>query len=83
MQAPRRDAMASRCSTSRSANSPPSDDMQAASKRASITLPPTGDKPGSIGVDSTLTGMRSGIRWEWFNTQILHRISGLSHARQP
>ena len=40
-----------------SASSPPSDDMQAASKRASIVLPPTCDKPGSIGVDSTLTGM--------------------------
>jgi len=35
----------------------PSDDMQPPSNRATIALPPTGDRPGSIGVDSTLTGM--------------------------
>ena len=57
MQVAKRDAMLSRCSTSRSASRPPSEDMQAPSKRASIALPQTGDKPGNIGVDSTLTGI--------------------------
>ena len=69
MQAAKRCAMASRCSTSRSTSSrtgsPPSDDMQPASKRATTALPPAGDEPGSVGVGSTLTGMRSGVRWDW------------------
>jgi hypothetical protein len=84
MQAASRDAIASRCSTSRNASNPPSDDMLAPSKRATIVLPQTGDRPGNIGVDSTLTGM---LFWGpdgiGFNTKILHRISGLYHARQP
>src|SRR4051794_24364752 len=57
MQAASRDAMASRRSTSRNANRPPSDDMLAPSKRATIVLPWTGDRPGNMGIDSTLTGM--------------------------
>ncbi len=55
-QPARRDAMASRCSTSRKASNPPSEDMQAPSKRATIALPPTGDKPGSMGVDFNFDG---------------------------
>ena len=84
MQAARRSAVASRCSISRSASNPPSDDMQAASKRASIVLPPTGDKPrqhrGRFNFDAhALPGSNgSGV-----NTQILHCISSLYHARHP
>jgi hypothetical protein len=58
MHAARRDAMPSRRPTSRSASSPPSDDMLAPSKRATIVLPQTGDRPGKQGLDSTPTGMR-------------------------
>jgi hypothetical protein len=32
--------------------------MQAASKRATIGLPQTGDKPGRMGLEATVTGMR-------------------------
>ncbi len=52
--------------------------------RATISRPRTGDRPGSMGVDSTVAGMavrdcdRIGL-----DTQILHRINGLPYVRQP
>jgi hypothetical protein len=56
MHAASRDAMASRCSTSRNANSPPSDDILLPSNRATIALPWTGDRPGKKGDKSSFDG---------------------------
>ena len=36
---------------------PPSDDINPPSKRATIGLPCTGDRPGSMGVASAVAGM--------------------------
>jgi len=51
MQAANRPATSRRCSTSPSTSNPPSDESWPPSKRAITGLPPTGDRPGSAGVD--------------------------------
>jgi len=83
MQAANRPATSRRCSTSRKASSPPSDERWPPSKRAITGLPPTGDKLGSAGVVSTLAGMALRILRIGLENHILRRIKGLYHARQP
>jgi len=57
MQAARRCAMPRRFSFSRRASSPPSEHRCPVSNRATIGLPPTGDRPRSIGLISAQAGM--------------------------
>ena len=57
MQAARRCAMPRRFSISRSASRPPSEQRCSVSNRATIGLPPTGDRPRSIGLISAQAGM--------------------------
>jgi len=65
MQAANRPATSRRRSTSRKTSSPPSDERWPPSKRAITGLPPTGDRPGSAGVVSTLAGMEAPDRQDW------------------
>src|SRR6195952_4686640 len=83
MQVAKRPATLRRCSTSRNTSRPPSDERWPPSKRAITGLPPTGDRPGSAGVDSTLAGMVLRIRRIGLENQILRWIKGLYYARQP
>lgn len=73
----------SRCSTSRSASSPPTEERNPPPKRAMLGLPPTGDRPGSDGVVSTVAGAGSQGAWfrEWH--PVLFLFNGLHHDRQP
>ena len=83
MQAAKRPATSRRCSTSRKTSSPPSDERWSPSKRAITGLPPTGDRPGSTGIVSTLAGMVLQIGRIGVSTHFLRRINGLYYARQP
>src|SRR5215207_7508559 len=65
MQAASRSATRRRFSSSRSANTPPSDDNSPPSNLATTALPATGDSPGSGSVGSVMAGWprRNGADW--------------------
>src|SRR4051812_1576100 len=57
MHAARRPAIPNLCSTCRRTSRPPSEDISSPSKRASISRPRIGDRPGKMAVVWSLAGM--------------------------
>ena len=57
MQAASRSATRRRCSTSRNARTPPSDDKSPPSNLTTTDLPETDDRPGNGSVGSFMAGM--------------------------
>ena len=84
MQAASRSATRRRCSTSRNAKTPPSDDNSPPSNLATTDLPETDDRPGNGSVGIVHGGYGSAeIARIGFDNQILRKISRLSYTRQP
>jgi len=59
MQAASRLARRSRCSTSRNAKTPPSEESKPPSNLTSTCLPETGDNPGNGNIGSFMAGVAS------------------------
>jgi hypothetical protein len=82
MQAASRSATPSRRSISRRTSTPPSDEREPPSKRATMSFSATGDRPGSGSVESTMAGGRSGNGGDRLQQPNPMR-NGLRYTRQP
>src|SRR5208337_212130 len=83
MQAASRSARRSRCSTSRNARTPPSDESKPPSNLTTTGFPLAGDRPGNGNIGSFMAGGLTEIARIGFDNQILHDIRHLSYIRQP
>src|ERR1700730_3057 len=71
MQPAKRSAMRSRCSTSRSIRTPPSDDNKPPSNVATTDLPETGDRPGNGSVELIMADV---VSQKWCGFESIRRL---------